>query len=133
MGNEVAQPQEDRVLTLAQFDATTSPIGDEPRPEVEPEAETDIVVEITTHLASELRRDTPVTMRIKIFWARAEALRQVASHSQITLAFFALAKRSGLIADLGRHGEKDVRHVLDWALRGRIPFGRPTTPEKKRP
>jgi hypothetical protein len=103
-------------------DVFTCPTGAEPRPEVEPEVETDIVVEITTHLANELSRDTPVTMRVKIFWARAEALRQVASHPQITRAFFALAKRSGLIADLGRHGDEDVRHVLDWALRGRIPF-----------
>jgi hypothetical protein len=91
--------------------------------EGEPEVETDIVVEITTHFAGELRRDTPIAVRIRIFWAHAEALREVASHPQITRAFFALAKRSALIADLGPHGEEDVRHVLDWALRGRIPFG----------
>jgi hypothetical protein len=83
---------------------------------------TDIVVEITTHLANELIRDTPVTMRIKLFWARAEALRQAAPHQQIKQAFFALAKRSGLITDLGHHGDEDVRHVLDWALLGHVPF-----------
>jgi hypothetical protein len=27
-----------------------------------------------------------------------------------------------LITDLGHHGDEDVRHVLDWALRGRVPF-----------
>jgi hypothetical protein len=105
--------------------AFTCPIGVEPRREIEPEAETDIVVEITAHLASELRRDIPVATRIKIFWARAEALRQAAPHEQIKQQFMALAKRSGLITDLGRHGEEDARHVLDWALRGRIPFESP--------
>lgn len=97
-------------------------IGAEPRREIEPDADTDIVIEIAAHLASELRREIPRNMRIKIFWARAESLRQAAPHKQIKQAFFALAKESGLIADLGHHGDDDVRHVLDWALLGRIPF-----------
>jgi hypothetical protein len=100
----------------------TCPIGAEPRREIEPVADTDIVVEIMAHLASELRGDIPVAMRIKIFWARTEALRHAAPHQQIKQAFFALAKRSGLITDLGHHGDEDARHVLDWALRGRVPF-----------
>jgi hypothetical protein len=102
--------------------AFTCPIGAEPRREIEPEAETDIVDEIAAHLASELGRDIPVGMRIKKFWARAEALRHTAPHDQIKQAFFVLAKQSGLITDLGHHGEEDLCHVLDWALRGRIPF-----------
>jgi len=88
-----------------------------------PETEADIVFEITTHLASELRRDIPVAIRIKTFWAWAEALRYVAPQEQIKQQFTALAKQSGLIIDLGHHGEEDVRHVLDWALRGLNPFG----------
>jgi hypothetical protein len=88
----------------------------------EPEAETDIVVEITAHLASELCRDIPGATRIKMLCARAEALRHTAPHDRITQAFLDLAKQSNLIADLGPHGDKDLRHVLDWALRGRVPF-----------
>ena len=97
-------------------------IGAEPRREIEPDADTDIVSEITAHLANELRRDIAVGMRVKIFWARAEALRHTAPHQQIKQQFTALAKQSGLTTDLGHHGDEDVRHVLDWALRGRIPF-----------
>ena len=107
-------------MSALSLPAFTCPIGGEP--EVEPEAETDIVVEIAAHLVSELCRDIPVATRIKIFWARAEALRQAAPHKRIEQAFFALAKRSGLITDLGHHGDEDVRHVLSWALRGRVPF-----------
>jgi hypothetical protein len=77
---------------------------------------------ITAHLANKLRRDKPVAMRVKIFWALAETLRHDAPHEQIKQAFFILAKQSGLITDLGHHGDKDVRHVVDWALHGRIPF-----------
>ena len=105
------------VLSLRAF---TCPIGGEP--EVEPEAETDIVVEITTYLANELRRDIPVAIRIKTFWARAEVLRHTTPHMQIEQAFFALAKQSGLITDLGHHGDEDVRHVVGWAVRGLVPF-----------
>jgi hypothetical protein len=103
--------------------AFTCPIGAEPRGEIELEAETDIVVEVTAHLAAELHRDIPVAVRIKIFWARAEALRHAAPDWQIKQQFMTLAKQSGLITDLGHHGDEDARHVLDWALRGRIPFG----------
>ena len=82
-------------------------------------------------LPDELGRDIPVAMRIKIFWARAEALRQDAPHKQIEQQFMALAKQSGLFTDLGRHGGEDVRHVLSWALRGRVPFDHQTKRQKQ--
>ena len=109
-----------QTIVAASSLAFTCPIGGEH--EIEPQVETDIVVAITAHLANELGRDIPVAMRIKIFWARAEALRQDAPHKQIEQQFMALAKQSGLFTDLGRHGGEDVRHVLSWALRGRVPF-----------
>jgi hypothetical protein len=90
-----------------------------------PGAEIDLVSQITAHLANELHRDIPVVVRIKTFWACAEALRSAVPHEHIKQAFLALAERSGLIADLGYHGREDVRHVLEWALRGRIPFVSP--------
>jgi hypothetical protein len=89
----------------------------------ETEVKSELVAQITAHLANELHRDIPVSVRIKKFWARAEALRSAVPHEQIRQAFLAIAGRSGLITDLGYHGRADVRHVLDWALRGRIPFG----------
>ena len=109
-------------MSAASSFAFTCPIGAEPRREIEPDADADIVIEITAHLARELRREIPLNMRIKIFWARAKALRHEAPHEQIKQQFIALANRSGLITDLGHHGEEDVRHVLDWALRGLVPF-----------
>ena len=98
----------------------TGPIG--VQHEIEPKAQTDIVVAITAHLANELHRDIPVVTRIKIFWSFAEALQHTAPHQQIKQAFFIIAEQTGLIPDLGHHGDEDVRHVVDWALRGRFPF-----------
>jgi hypothetical protein len=40
--------------------------------------------------------------------------------------FMNRARSSGLVAavhQLGRHGEEDVMHALDWALKGRDPWG----------
>jgi hypothetical protein len=107
---------------MATMQMSDGPLTAEPRREIEPEAEADIVVEITAHLASKLCRDIPVARRIKTFWALAEALRHAAPHEQIKQQFTALAKQSGLITDLGHHGDEDMRHVLDWGLRGDIPF-----------
>jgi hypothetical protein len=91
-----------------------------PCQEIEPEVDSDLVAEIAAHLANELHRDIPVAVRIKTFWAYAEAIRGAAPHEQIKQAFLVLAEQSGLISDLGRHGREDVHHVLDWALRGRM-------------
>lgn len=98
--------------------------------EVDTAVEGDLVAEITSNLASKLRRDIPVVVRIKGFWACAAALRNHAPHEEIKQAFLVLAEQSGLVADLGRHGGEDVRHVLDWALRGRIPFEAPKKPSR---
>jgi hypothetical protein len=118
-------------MSTQQTIVAACPIGAESRREIEPDADTDIVIEITAHLANELRRDIPVGMRVMIFWALAEALRHTATHEQIKQQFTALAKQSGLITDLSHHGDEDVRHVLDWALLGRNPFGSPnSTPMK---
>jgi hypothetical protein len=91
---------------------------------VEPQVEIDVVAEITAHLAQEMRRESPVAERLRLFWARAESVRDAAPHEKIKKAFLDLAERSGLVSDLGYYGRADVRHVLDWALRGRIPFDR---------
>ena len=85
-------------------------------------AKLDIVAGVAAHLADELRRDIPVATRIKIFWGLAEALQHTAPHQQIKQTFIIIAEQTGLITDLGHHGDEDVRHVVDWALRGRVPF-----------
>jgi hypothetical protein len=88
----------------------------------EPECELDLLAAVAAHLAREMRRAIPVAECLRIFWARAEAVRGIAPDEQIAKAFLAVAERSGLISRLGYHGGKDVRHVLDWALHSRIPF-----------
>ena len=41
----------------------------------------------------------------------------------IACKFLQLAFDAGLTAQLGRHGEQDIRHVIDWAIKGHDPFG----------
>ena len=41
----------------------------------------------------------------------------------IARKFLQLAFDAGLTAQLGRHGEQDIRHVIDWAIKGHDPFG----------
>jgi hypothetical protein len=69
-----------------------------------------------------LDRRLPVTGRVRHFWAMAMASRDLASDDELTAAFMRLVERSGLVADLGRHGREDAEHVLNWALRGLNPF-----------
>ena len=40
----------------------------------------------------------------------------------IQFEFMQLARATGLISDLGRHGEEDARHVLSWAMKAFNPF-----------
>jgi hypothetical protein len=89
---------------------------------VGPKVEIDVVAEITALLIQEIQREVSVAERLTLFWARAESVRDAAPHEKIKKAFVDLAERSGLVSDLGFYGRADVHHVLDWALRGSIPF-----------
>jgi hypothetical protein len=69
---------------------------------------------------------SPVKVRLRLFWEAARAARGKADAAELRRQFLARAKSSGLIAAVhavSHHGQADVEHVLDWALRGLDPWG----------
>jgi hypothetical protein len=70
-----------------------------------------------------LDRSMPVKHRICVFWAGVVAARKLGASDAITEEFTALAVSSGLAADLGRHADECIAHVIRWGLLNRDPFG----------
>ncbi|MBA4033207.1 MAG: hypothetical protein C0480_01185 [Bradyrhizobium sp.] len=77
----------------------------------------------------------PTRYRARLLWAGAKRVRDIAGAAATLDAFMALAVDAQLISDydcawLGadvrdserRFGAQDVKHILDWALRGNNPF-----------
>jgi hypothetical protein len=65
-------------------------------------------------------------VRLRLFWKAALAARGKADEAELRRQFIERARSSGLVAAVHaviHHGEEDVRHVLNWALRGREPWG----------
>jgi hypothetical protein len=65
-------------------------------------------------------------VRLRLFWRAVIVARGKADDAELRRQFMNHARSSGLVAavhQLGRHGEEDVMHVLDWALKGRDPWG----------
>ena len=65
----------------------------------------------------------PLSARLRALWAGAKAASDMAPADVIARKFLQLAFDAGLTAQLGRHGEQDIRHVIDWAIKGHDPFG----------
>lgn len=66
-------------------------------------------------------------LRLRLFWQAVVAARGKADDDELRRQFMDRARKSGLVAavhTISRHGEDDVRHALDWALRGRDPWCR---------
>jgi hypothetical protein len=68
----------------------------------------------------------PAYTRLRLFWVAVKAAWGKASNDKLREQFMTQARRSGLVAAVhatSRHGEEDVRHVLNWGLLGMDPFG----------
>jgi hypothetical protein len=68
----------------------------------------------------------PVKVRLRLFWQAVKAARGKADDDELRRQFMDIARSSGLVAAVhavSHHGEEDTRHVLDWALKNRDPWG----------
>jgi hypothetical protein len=68
----------------------------------------------------------PAKVRLRLFWELAKGARGKAPDAELRRQFLERARTSGLIAAVhavSRHGHEDIGHVLDWALRGKDPWG----------
>jgi hypothetical protein len=89
---------------------------------VTPPPAIDLLADAIERVRPGLDRSHSVTERIHNLWAGVRAARHRGASGVVANEFRALAEASGLIADLGKHGNADVDHVILWALRNRNPF-----------
>jgi hypothetical protein len=86
----------------------------------------DLLAEAIEYARAELDRSKPVADRIRIFWAAVVAARSLAATDIVRDEFNQLANDVGLFADLGKHAEETIEHVIRWGLFARNPFGKAT-------
>jgi hypothetical protein len=82
----------------------------------------DLLQQAAAFLRPRLERSLPIHERLKTFWAGCVAARDLGATDVVETEFLALASETGITADLGRHAETDLRHVIRMALIGSNPF-----------
>jgi hypothetical protein len=91
---------------------------------VSPPPAVDLLAQAVEHVRKRLDRSVPTAPRVCLFWAAVVAARELGASDVVIEEFTQLARDTGLTADLGRHGDEDVEHVIRWGLLNRDPFGR---------
>jgi hypothetical protein len=87
-----------------------------------PPPSADLLSQAIDFLRPQLDRAQPIGERLRILWAGVLAARDLGATDLIEAEFGALALDTGIHADLGRHADEDIRHVIRWAMLGQNPF-----------
>jgi hypothetical protein len=85
--------------------------------------EGDLLARAVEHVRPYLDPALPIGERIRNLWAGVVASRDLAAADVIEAEFLPLAREVGLVGELGRHAEQDIRHVIRWAMLNQNPFG----------
>jgi hypothetical protein len=83
----------------------------------------DLLSQAINVVRPQLHQGVPIAARARVFWAGVAAAADLAATDQIISNFVELARETGLAADLGRHADPDLNHLIRWGLQGRDPFG----------
>jgi hypothetical protein len=75
------------------------------------------------HFRPQVDRSLPLAERAQNFWEIAAVVRDLAAADVLAAELTRFARESGLLADLGRHGEHEIAHLIRWAMFERWPFG----------
>ena len=59
-------------------------------------------------------RSRSLSQRVQTLWSAVYAARALGSTDIVEAAFTDLARNTGLVSDLGRHGAEDAAHVIRW-------------------
>ena len=89
---------------------------------IPPLATTDLVRQAADHVRPHLECHKPIGERLQTLWAAVVAARDLGASDVIEEEFVQLARETGVFADLGRHANTDLRHVIRWAIRDLNPF-----------
>jgi hypothetical protein len=82
----------------------------------------DQITQVADYLRPHLDRSMPVGDRLRALWAAVVAARDFGASDVVEDEFLQLARDAGLWTDLGRHAERDLRHVIRWATLNQSPF-----------
>jgi hypothetical protein len=82
----------------------------------------DLLAQAANFVRPHLDGSTLLCERVQALWAAVVAARDFGANDVIESEFFQLARDTGLFADLGRHADADLRHVIRWAIRNQNPF-----------
>ncbi len=69
-----------------------------------------------------LNRANPPGERLRTLWAAVVAARELGASDIVQDQFLKLARETGLVGDLGRNADADLRHVIRWAMIDQNPF-----------
>jgi len=90
-------------------------------PFISPQA-IDLLSEAIAYVRPRLEDANPIGDRLRTLWAAAVAARDMGASDMVEDEFVKLACDTGLAADLGRHADADLRHVIRWAMLSMNPF-----------
>jgi len=82
----------------------------------------DLLVEAIAYVRPHLRSADPIGDRLRTLWAAVVAARDLGACETVEERFLKLARDVGLAADLGRHADADLRHVIWSAMLDLNPF-----------
>jgi hypothetical protein len=80
------------------------------------------LTDAVAYVRPRLTRANPICDRLRALWAAVAAARDLGASDVVEDKFFQSASDIGLVADLGRHADTDLRHVIRWAMLGMNPF-----------
>jgi len=83
----------------------------------------DLLDQATAYVTPYFDPSIPVGDRLKNLWAAVVAARDLGASDVIEGEFIRLAHDTGLARALGHHAERDLRHVIRWAMLDQNPFG----------
>jgi hypothetical protein len=92
----------------------------------------DLLTQAIDCVRRQLGPSLSAAQRIRLFWAGVIAARDLASSDVLEQEFLRLGRDCRFTANLGRHGDEDMAHVVRWALLGRNPFGAGGIPKHRR-
>ena len=82
----------------------------------------DLVTQAVDYVRTRLDRSSPIGERLRTLWAAVVAARDLGASDVVEEEFFRLARETGLVDDLGRRADADLRHVIRWAMLDRNPL-----------
>jgi hypothetical protein len=123
MITDITSPAADEARGAGDGHHLGGPVGPHDRlTSFQEQGEPDLLSQAVAQVRPYLRRDLPLAARLKAFWAGVAAAADLATTDQVVGDFIELAQQCGLIAELGKHADEDLDHLIGWALKGRNPF-----------